>query len=88
MPIEDSDKVDKIVIERATGKALLAISDHLPWDVDEGRHLELLQTKVYRYLDPIESRGVVSARAPDEWAAVRNRHLFAFRVEPGRAKPQ
>jgi len=63
MTIEDTDEVDKIVIERATGKALLAISDHLPWDIDEGRHLELLQTKVYRYLDPIES-GELYQRVP------------------------
>ena len=64
MTIEDSDKVDKIVIERATGKAVLAISDHLPWDVDEGRHLELLQTKVYRYLDPIKSGELSSSACP------------------------
>ncbi len=63
MTIEDIDKVDKIFIERATGKAVLIISDHLPWDVDEGRHLELLQTKVYRQLDGIES-GELYQRAP------------------------
>jgi hypothetical protein len=55
MTIEETDKVDKIVIEHATGKAMVLLSDHLPWDTDEGRHLELLQTKVYRYLDAIES---------------------------------
>lgn len=64
MTIEEADKVDKIVVERATGKALLAISDHLPWDVDEGRHLELLQAKVYRYLDGIES-GELYRRVPE-----------------------
>lgn len=64
MTIEDADKVDKIVVERATGKALLAISDHLPWDVDEGRHLELLQAKVYRYLDGIDS-GELYRRVPE-----------------------
>ena len=42
---------------------MLIISDHLPWDVDEGRHLELLQTKVYRQLDGIES-GELYQRAP------------------------
>ena len=55
MSIEDLDKIDKVFIERATDKALLLISDHLPWDIDEGRHLELLQAKVYRQLDAIES---------------------------------
>jgi hypothetical protein len=63
MTIEDIDKVDKIFIEHATGKAVLIISDHLPWDVDEGRHLELLQTKVYRQLDGIES-GELYQRVP------------------------
>ncbi len=63
MTIEDSDTVDKIIVEPATGKALLAITDHLPWDIDEGPHLELLQTKVYRYLDVIES-GELYRRVP------------------------
>jgi hypothetical protein len=35
----------------------------LPWDVDEGRHLELLQAKVYRQLDVIES-GEIAERVP------------------------
>jgi hypothetical protein len=63
MTIEDADKVDRIIVEHATGKALLTISDHLPWDIDEGRHLELLQAKVYRYLDGIES-GELYQRVP------------------------
>ncbi len=63
MTIEDTDKIDHINIEHATGKVLLVISDHLPWDIDEGRHLELLQAKVYRYLDAIES-GELHRRFP------------------------
>lgn len=39
------------------------IADHLPWDVDEGRHLELLQAKVHRRLDAIES-GEIAERVP------------------------
>jgi len=61
--IEDLDMLDHISVERATGKAVLTISDHLPWDIDEGRHLELLQAKVYRQLDVIES-GEVNERFP------------------------
>jgi hypothetical protein len=63
MTIEDTDKIDHISIEPATGKTLLTISDHLPWDTDEGRHLELLQAKVYRQLDAIES-GELNRRFP------------------------
>ncbi len=63
MTIEDIDKIDHITIEHATGKAVLTISDHLPWDIDEGRHLELLQAKVYRHLDAIES-GELYRRIP------------------------
>jgi hypothetical protein len=55
MTIEQLDKVDKVYVEDATGKAVVVIIDHLPWEIDEGRHLELLQAKVYRQLDGIES---------------------------------
>ncbi|MFZ1965275.1 MAG: DUF6572 domain-containing protein [Roseiarcus sp.] len=55
MTIEDLNKIDFVSVERATGKAVLTISDHLPRDIDEGRHLELSQAKVYRQLDVIES---------------------------------
>jgi hypothetical protein len=55
MTVEDTDKIDRIALERASGKVLLVISDHLPWDIDEGQHLVLLQAKVNRHLDAIES---------------------------------
>jgi hypothetical protein len=55
MTIEDLDKIDRSYRDPDTGHAVLVITDHLPWDVDEGRHLELLQAKVYRQLDAIES---------------------------------
>ena len=59
MTIEQPDIVDFVTVEKATGKALLTISDHLPWTIDEGDHLVLLQTKIYRYLDGIESKEIV-----------------------------
>lgn len=61
MTIEDLDKIDRSYRDPNTGHAVLVIIDHLPWDVDEGRHLELLQAKVYRQLDAIES-GEVAER--------------------------
>ncbi|MGA2492027.1 MAG: DUF6572 domain-containing protein [Roseiarcus sp.] len=63
MTIEDLDKIDRSYRDPDTGHAVLVITDHLPWDVDEGRHLELLQAKVYRQLDAIES-GEVAAKIP------------------------
>jgi hypothetical protein len=63
MTIEDLDKIDRVYRDPNTGHAVLVITDHLPWDVDEGRHLELLQAKVYRQLDVIES-GEIAERVP------------------------
>jgi hypothetical protein len=63
MTIEDLDKIDRTYLDPNTGHAVLAILDHLLWDVDEGRHLELLQAKVYRQLDVIES-GEIAERIP------------------------
>jgi hypothetical protein len=55
MTIEELDKIDRTYLDPGTGHAVLVITDHLPWDVDEGPHLELLQAKIYRQLDAIES---------------------------------
>ena len=55
MTIEDSDVVDFVLIDKASGEVTLSISDHLPWDSGEGRHLELLQCKLNAYLRFIES---------------------------------
>jgi hypothetical protein len=63
MTIEELDKIDRSYRDPDTGHAVLVITDHLPWDIDEGRHLELLQAKVYRQLDAIES-GEVAEKIP------------------------
>ena len=63
MTIEDLDKIDRVYRNPNSGHAVLVITDHLPWDVDEGRHLELLQAKVYRQLDVIES-GEIAEKVP------------------------
>ena len=63
MTIEELDKIDRTYLDPSTGHAVLVITDHLPWDVDEGPHLELLQAKVYRQLDAIES-GEVAEKIP------------------------
>jgi hypothetical protein len=53
MSIEDADVVDFISVG-ASGDVELTISDQLDW-VDTERHIGLLQNKIYRYLDFIES---------------------------------
>jgi hypothetical protein len=63
MTIEELDKIDRVYRDPDTGHAVLVTTDHLPWDVDEGCHLELLQAKVYRQLDVIES-GEIAERVP------------------------
>jgi hypothetical protein len=63
MTVEDLDKIDRVYRDPDSGHAVLVITDHLPWDIDEGRHLELLQAKVYRQLDVIES-GEIAERVP------------------------
>lgn len=55
MTVEQTDVIDIATIDHATGDVLLTISDHLPWDVDEGEHLLLLQDKINTYLRFIES---------------------------------
>ena len=55
MTIEQLDVIDFIATNQARTEVRLIISDHLPWDVDEGEHLLLLQTKLNLYLHAIES---------------------------------
>jgi hypothetical protein len=55
MSIEDTDKVDFVTIDNATGHVRLTISDHLDWRQDEGAHLLLLQEKINTYLHFVES---------------------------------
>ena len=54
MSIEDTNVVDAIGVETATGDVVLTIADHLDWE-DEGGHLLLLQEKLNAYLRFIES---------------------------------
>ncbi|WP_158812519.1 DUF6572 domain-containing protein [Methylocapsa sp. S129] len=55
MTIEQLDVIDIVTINDAANEVRLFISDHLPWDVDEGEHLLLLQSKLNLYLHVIES---------------------------------
>lgn len=60
MSIEQTQTVDFVNIDRVSGDVVLAISDHLSWEEDEGDHLVLLQDKLNTYLRFIESGELVT----------------------------
>jgi hypothetical protein len=64
MTIEQLDVVDITAFDKASGDVWLTISDHLPWDKNEGHHLVLLQNKLNAYLSFIES-GEIFRKVPN-----------------------
>lgn len=64
MTIEQPNVIDFTATDRARNEILLVISDHLPWDVDEGEHLWTLQSKINKYLAAIGS-GELFEKCPD-----------------------
>ena len=64
MSVDQADTIDFATIDKVSGDLRLTISDHLPWDENEGNHLVLLQSKLNAYLRFIES-GEVFNKAPD-----------------------
>jgi len=61
MSVEDPEVVDFIGTDKITGRVVLTISDHLPWDND---HLPVLEKKISRYVDFVTS-GQLAERRPD-----------------------
>ena len=70
MSIEQTNTVDFVTIDNTSGDALLTISDHLPWNENEGVHLELLQSKLNSYLRFVESGELVR-----EFPEIRDRSI-------------
>lgn len=62
MRLEQTDIVDFIGVERETGVVVATLVDDADWE-DELRHLQLLQAKVNRYFDFIESGEIFSELA-------------------------
>lgn len=82
MSVEQTNTIDYAGIEKATGKLILTVSDHLDWTQDEQvRHIALLQDKINTYLSYIES-GQMLKDYPD----AHNRKCVITVV--GRAHPQ
>ena len=62
MSVDEPNVIDITAIDHEKGETLLVIADHLPWRVDdpdplydEGDHLQMLQAKIYRYVDFVDS---------------------------------
>ena len=64
MSIDQTNEIDFATIDKASGDLWLTISDHLPWEENEGNHLVLLQNKLNAYLRFVES-GEVFKKVPD-----------------------
>ena len=79
MSINDSDRIDIIGVDAATGEVILTIADHLDWS-DEYAHLIALQKKLNTYISFIESGEIV-----EQYPNARGRRLvidLAFKHDP------
>lgn len=63
MSVDQTDTIDFATIDGVTGDLWLTISDHLPWDETERKHISLLQDKLNAYLRFVES-GEVLKKVP------------------------
>ena len=54
MSVEERKVIDAIGIRKSDGRAVLTITDHLPW-LPDNEHLRILQDKLNDYLAFIES---------------------------------
>lgn len=55
--------IDALGISKETGEVVLTISDHLTWE-NPSQHFEILESKIGRYLDFIQS-GQLLESVPD-----------------------
>jgi hypothetical protein len=77
MSIEQTDMVDIIGTDRATGDVVLTISDHLDWS-DSTAHQLLLQRKLNRYLAFVESGELLQSYPGAKDRPVAFRVVFQF----------
>jgi hypothetical protein len=85
MSIEQTDVVDILSTDRMTGHVTLTISDHLDWS-DSTAHLNLLQTKLNRYLAFVESGEILQSYPGARDRPITFRVVFQYPPdEQGRA---
>ena len=73
MSVENPEVVDFIGTDKTTGRVVLTISDHLPWDND---HFSVLEKKIGRYLDFVNSGQLLEKRPDAEGKAVEISVVF------------
>jgi hypothetical protein len=64
MSVDEGNKIDMVITDKAKTRVALVIADHLDWENDESEHLVLLQDKINAYLHFIES-GQLNQNRPD-----------------------
>jgi hypothetical protein len=74
MTVENLDVIDGVGISKDNGEVVLTISDHLTWETPS-EHFEILEGKIARYLDFIQS-GQLLESVPD--AAGRQVRISIF----------
>ena len=74
MTVENIYVIDALGIGKEDGEVVLTISDHLPWD-STSEHFEVLEKKIGRYLDFIQS-GQLLDSVPD--ADIRKIRISVF----------
>ncbi|MBY5400585.1 DUF6572 domain-containing protein [Rhizobium leguminosarum] len=55
MALDETNIIDAIGVDNATGELVLTITDHLAWTGSDSEHLRLLQEKLNTYLGFVES---------------------------------
>ena len=78
MSIEQTDVVDIMSTDRASGHVVLTISDHLDWS-DSVAHQRLLQNKLNRYLAFVESGEILQSYPDAKDRLIAFKVFFGFR---------
>jgi hypothetical protein len=77
MSVDNSEVVDGAGISKETGEVVLTISDHLNWD-DEQSHIELIEQKIGRYIQFVESGQLLEAIPTAKDRAIHIRLFLQF----------
>jgi hypothetical protein len=73
MSVEDPEVVDFIGTDKETGRVVLSISDHLPWNKN---HFSILEKKISKYVDFVKSGQLLEARPDAHGRAVEISIVF------------
>ncbi|MDB5309776.1 MAG: hypothetical protein JWO38_3978 [Gemmataceae bacterium] len=82
MAVDNPNVIDFIGTAQSSGQVALTIADHLPWD-EANEHLGILQAKINRYLEFIES-GQLAEEYPNAKPGVLVRIEVVCKYQPSR----